>query len=256
MDKKYSVIVRTVALALVVGLVATTANASGDGGKLLPAGNDVDNIQSLQRGARNFINYCSGCHSAEYVRYNTIARDLDLTEDQLVNNLMFNAERTFETIVASMPGKDAERWFGSQPPDLSLRARAKGTDYIYNLLKSFYLDPNSPTGVDNLVLSGTSMPHVLWELQGYQKAVYVDEPVAGQDGVTRRVFKNFEVVSAGTMSAAEYDEFVRDTVNFLEYIGEPERSVRRTVGVWVIIFLIFFLILSSMLKKQIWKDVE
>jgi len=256
MDKKYSVIVRTVVLALVVGLVATTANASGDGGKLLPAGNDVDNIQSLQRGARNFINYCSGCHSAEYVRYNTIARDLDLTEDQLVNNLMFNAERTFETIVASMPGKDAERWFGRQPPDLSLRARAKGTDYIYNLLKSFYLDPNSPTGVDNLVLSGTSMPHVLWELQGYQKAVYVDEPVAGQDGGTRRVFEKLEVVSAGTMSAAEYDDFVRDTVNFLEYIGEPERSIRRTVGVWVIIFLIFFLIISSMLKKQIWKDVE
>jgi len=256
MDKKYSVIVRTVVLALVVGLVATTANASGDDGKLLPAGNDVDNIQSLQRGARNFINYCSGCHSAEYVRYNTIARDLDLTEDQLVNNLMFNAERTFETIVASMPGKDAERWFGRQPPDLSLRARAKGTDYIYNLLKSFYLDPNSPTGVDNLVLSGTSMPHVLWELQGYQKAVYVDEPVAGQDGGTRRVFEKLEVVSAGTMSAAEYDDFVRDTVNFLEYIGEPERSIRRTVGVWVIIFLIFFLIISSMLKKQIWKDVE
>jgi len=256
MDKKYSVIVRTVVLALVVGLVATTANASGDGGKLLPAGNDVDNIQSLQRGARNFINYCSGCHSAEYVRYNTIARDLDLTEDQLVNNLMFNAERTFETIVASMPGKDAERWFGRQPPDLSLRARAKGTDYIYNLLKSFYLDPNSPTGVDNLVLSGTSMPHVLWELQGYQKAVYVDEPVAGQDGGARRVFEKLEVVSAGTMSAAEYDDFVRDTVNFLEYIGEPERSIRRTVGVWVIIFLIFFLIISSMLKKQIWKDVE
>ena len=256
MDKRHDCIVRTVALALLVGLVATTANASGESAKLLPAGNDVDNIQSLQRGARNFINYCSGCHSAEYVRYNTIARDLDLTEDQLVNNLMFNAENTFETIVASMPRKDAERWFGRQPPDLSLRARAKGTDYIYNLLKSFYLDPDSPTGVDNLVLTGTSMPHVLWELQGYQKAVYIDEPVAGNGGATRRVFEKFEIVSAGTMPPEEYDEFVRDTVNFLEYIAEPERSIRRTVGVWVIIFLIFFLIISSMLKKQIWKDVE
>ena len=255
MDKRHSMQVMRAAVVLAASIVAAGAYAASDSGELEPAGNDVDNIQSLQRGARNFINYCSGCHSAEYVRFNTIARDLDLTEDQLVNNLMFNAERTFDTIVASMPGENAERWFGRQPPDLSLRARAKGTDYVYNLLKSFYLDPDSPTGVDNRVLSGTSMPNVLWELQGYQKAIFVDEPVAGQEGVTRQVFEKFELVSEGTMSAEDFDGFVRDTVNFLEYIAEPERSVRRKVGVWVIIFLVFFLIIASMLKKEIWKDV-
>ncbi len=255
MDKRRSAKVRKVAVALAASIVAAGAYAASDGDKLEPAGNDVDNIQSLQRGARNFINYCSGCHSAEYVRYNTIARDLGLSEDQLERNLMFNAEKTFETMVASMSGDDAARWFGRQPPDLSLRARAKGTDYIYNLLKSFYLDPDSPTGVDNHVLHGTSMPHVLWELQGYQKAIFVNEPVAGAEGVTRQVFQKFELVSEGTMSAEEYDSFVRDTANFLEYIAEPERSVRRKVGVWVIIFLIFFLIIATMLKKQIWKDV-
>jgi ubiquinol-cytochrome c reductase cytochrome c1 subunit len=110
--------------------------------------------------------------------------------------------------------------------------------------------------VDNLVLSGTSMPHVLWKLQGYQKAVFVDEPVEGQEGVSRRVFQKFELVSEGTMSEKEYDGFVRDTANFLEYIAEPERSTRRKVGTWVIIYLLFFLILSVMLKKQIWKDVS
>jgi len=246
--------VKQFALALATFVVATGAYASG-GETLEHAGNDVDNIQSLQRGARNFVNYCAGCHSARYVRYNTVARDLDMTEDQVVKNLMFNAERTFETIVASMPGNDAKRWFGQEPPDLSLMARAKGTDYIFNFLKGFYLDPGSPTGVDNHILSGTSMPHVLWELQGYQRAVYNEEPVSGQAGMTTQVFEKYEVVTSGTMAAEEFDDFVRDTANFLEYIAEPERSLRRTVGVWVISFLLFFLVIVSMLKKEIWKDV-
>ena len=119
------------------------------------------------------MNYCSGCHSAQYVRFNTIGKYLELSEEQLVDNLMFNAEKTFDTIQASMPAADAARWYGTAPPDMSLMARAKGADYIYNFLKGFYLDAESPTGVDNLVLAGTSMPHVLWELQGYQNAIFV-----------------------------------------------------------------------------------
>lgn len=243
-----------IAVALAAFALTSGVYASAGGGEMESAGNDVDNIQSLQRGARNFINYCSGCHSARYVRYNTIARDLDMSEDQIANNLMFNAERTYETIVSSMPGENAKRWFGQPPPDMSLIARAKGTDYVYNFLKGFYLDPDSPTGVDNHMLSGTSMPHVLWEMQGYQRAVYRDEPV-GQEEQTRRVFEKLEAVSTGALSAEDFDGFVRDTVNFLAYISEPERSLRRKVGVWVLIFLIFFLVVASMLKKQIWKDV-
>jgi ubiquinol-cytochrome c reductase cytochrome c1 subunit len=217
--------------------------------ELEPAGNDPDNVNSLQRGARNFMNYCSGCHSAKYVRFNTLGRGLDLSEDQLIENLMFNAEKTFETIQTNMPMEDAARWFGQPPPDLSLMARARGTDYVYNFLKGFYLDPDSPSGVDNRVLEGTSMPHVLWELQGYQNAVFeVDENGTPQ-------FVEFEQVTAGSMSAEEFDEFVRDTANFMEYISEPVRSTRRVLGVWVLIFLAFFWIIASMLKKQIWKDV-
>jgi len=242
-------------LVLVNILFVSTGFAAGSSVHLEPAGNDVDNVLSLQRGARNFMNYCSGCHSARYVRYNSIARDLLLTEDQVANNLMFNADKPFETIVASMPEASARRWFGQLPPDMSLIARAKGTDYIYNFLKSFYVDPESPTGVDNLLLAGASMPHVLWEMQGFQKAVFRDEPVEGQEGATHSVFERFESVTEGTMSEEEFDGFVRDTANFLEYIAEPERSMRRKVGVWVLIFLTFFLIVASMLKKQIWKDV-
>ena len=210
--------------ALLLSAVAFAAT----GVELEPANNDLDNVNSLQRGARNFMNYCSGCHSAKYVRFNTLGRGLKLSEEQLVENLMFNADQTFETIQKS---------------------RAKGTDYVYNFLKGFYLDPDSPTGVDNRVLAGTSMPHVLWELQGYQTAVFSTD----ENGVQH--FDHFETASAGKLSPEQFDAFVRDTANFLAYISEPVRSERRVLGVWVLIFLAFFLILASMLKKQIWKDV-
>lgn len=222
---------------------------------LAPAGNDIGNIPSLQRGAGNFMNYCSGCHSAKYVRYNSLAKDLMIGEELLIENLMFNAEKTFETIEATMPPEDAANWFGRSPPDLTLMARARGTDYIYNYLKGFYLDPDSPTGVDNLFLPGTSMPHVLWRLQGYQEAVFEEVEIEGGNG-TEEVFDHFEPVTTGVLSPEEYDAFVRDTVNFLEYISEPMRATRRVLGVWVLIFLAVFLIIATMLKKQIWKDVS
>ena len=226
----------------------SVVEAAGDV-ELEPAGNDIDNVVSLQRGARNFMNYCSGCHSARYVRFNSIARGLGLSEDQVIKNLMFNAQKSFETINAAMPAADAARWFGRSPPDLSLMSRARGTDYIYNFLKGFYLDPKSPTGVNNRVLAGASMPHVLWDLQGLQNAVFVTDERGEQE------FERFEPVSAGTLSPEEYDSFVRDTVNFMEYIAEPIRSTRRKLGVWVLMFLSVFLIIASMLKKQVWKDV-
>ena len=234
--------------------VTTLASAAGDGDEQMDeAFIDPDNIPSLQRGAKNFINYCSGCHSAQYVRYNTIGKHLQLSEEQLVNNLMFNAVKTFETMRAAMPAADAERWFGPAPPDMSLIARAKGADHIYNFLKGFYIDPDSPTGVDNRVLAGTSMPHVLWELQGYQKAVYSE--ITDENG-TAYHFDGFEEVTAGRMNAEEYDDFVRDTVNFLAYIAEPIRSDRRRLGKWVLIYLFVFLIIAWMLKNQVWKDIK
>lgn len=229
--------------------------ASGGGDSHMEAADiDPDNVSSLQRGARNFMNYCSGCHSAQYVRFNTIGKDLELSEEQLIDNLMFSAENTFETIQTAMPAADAARWYGKTPPDLSLMARAKGADYVFNFLKGFYVSEESPTGVDNLVLAGTSMPHILWELQGYQQANF--EHHENEDGSVTRTFEGFDVLTAGAMDAEDYDDFVRDTVNFLAYIAEPIRSDRRKLGVWVLMYLIFFYILASMLKKQIWKDVK
>lgn len=245
-------------LALAAMMVAADGFAAGGGVDLEPADIDLDNVSSLQRGARNFMNYCSGCHSAQYVRYNTIGRHLELSEEQLIDNLMFNAEKTFETIRSAMPAEAAARWYGTAPPDLSLMARARGADYIYNFLKGFYIDPDSPTGVDNVVLAGTSMPHVLWELQGYQVAVFEEQTEELADGsmLTTQAFSHFEPVSSGSLDAEDYDEFVRDTVNFLAFISEPIRSDRRKLGVWVLMYLIVFWIIAVMLKKQIWKDVK
>ncbi len=242
----------TLVASALLAIVAGPAVAAG-GGDYPPSNIDLDNKASLQRGARNFMNYCAGCHSAQYVRYNTIGKHLDLSEEQLIENLMFNAEKTFETIKTSMPADDAARWFGKTPPDLSLMARAKGADYIYAFLRSFYVDADSPTGVDNIALPGTSMPHVLWELQGWQAAKFSEHT---DEGVTTLHFEGFEQISDGALAGEDYDAFVRDTVNFLAYIAEPVRSERRKLGVWVIMFLIFFWVIAAMLKKEIWKDVK
>ena len=247
---KFNMITR---IATLLVLISPAQAFAAGGAALEHAEIDPGNIASLQRGARNFMNYCSGCHSAKYVRYTTIGKYLELSEEQLIDNLMFNAEKTFETINTSMPTQSAERWFGVAPPDLSLMARSKGVDYIYSFLKGFYVDPDSPTGVDNTVLPGTSMPHVLWELQGFQAAKFSEHM---EGGATSLEFDGFEQLSEGSLDAEDYDEFVRDTVNFLGYIAEPIRSERRKLGVWVLIYLVFFLIIAAMLKKQIWKDVK
>ena len=241
---------------LVLGtcFAASQGMAAGGSVHLEPANIDLDNIASLQRGARNFMNYCSGCHSAQYVRYSTIGKQLELSEEQLTDNLMFNAEKTFETIRSAMPTEDAARWFGQPPPDLSLMARAKGADYVYNFLKGFYVSEESPTGYNNVVLAGTSMPNPLWELQGYQAANFSQHE--NEDGSVTSTFEGFETLSAGSMDAEQFDEFVRDTTNFLAFIAEPIRQDRRKLGVWVLMFLTFLLILVIQLKKEIWKDVE
>jgi ubiquinol-cytochrome c reductase cytochrome c1 subunit len=228
--------------------------AAGGAVHLDTANVDVTNKASLQRGAANFVNYCLGCHSAQYVRYNRMAADLGLTEQQLIDNLMFTADSPHQTMRIGIRHDDAKRWFGVVPPDLSLVARSRGPDYVYTFLRSFYADPAKGSGWNNTVLPGTAMPHVLWELQGIQEAVWAGEPNAAGD--VRHEFKEFRVATPGKMTAEEYDAFVRDTVNFLAYIGEPAQLQRRALGVPVIAFLVFFTLLAYAMKKEYWKDVK
>jgi ubiquinol-cytochrome c reductase cytochrome c1 subunit len=242
--------VRVAVLAAVLALGLTGGAVAQEGMKLDAANNNIENIDSLQRGAKYFVNYCLGCHSAKYVRYNRLAADLEITEQQLVDNLMFTGEHPYDTMTNAMRPADSTRWFGRSPPDLSLMARARGPDYIFTFLRSFYVAPERPTGVDNVVLPGTAMPDVLWKLQGVQRAVFTTAP----DG--EKVFEKFESVAPGQLTAEEYDGAVRDIVNFLDYIGEPIKREREQLGIRVIGFLLVFLLIAYMLKKEIWKDVE
>ena len=239
---------------LAAALACGAARASEGGVELLHAGNDVSNVASLQRGARNFVNYCMGCHSAKFVRYNRLAADLGLTEQQVRDNLMFTGERISDVMQSAMSAADGERWFGVAPPDLSLIARSKSPDYIFTFLKSFHLYPKRPTGSNYLVLEGAAMPNVLAGLQGLQKTVYEGE--SDKDGHVQKRFKGFESVGKGSMTPEQFDEFTRDTVNFLEYIAEPVQMKRRNLGVSVTLFLLVFWGLAYFLKKEYWKDVK
>ncbi|TFG86152.1 MAG: cytochrome c1 [Chromatiales bacterium] len=245
------------AVITVAGALALTgavpALASESSATFAKADNDVSNVASLQRGARNFVNYCLGCHSAKYVRYNQLARDLGMSEEQVIANLMFGAAKPTETMGIAMRSADAQRWFGQAPPDLSLIARSKGVDYIYNFLRSFYIDPSRPNGVNNLALPNASMPHVLWELQGLQTAIFEEEE---HNGLTHTAFRKFEFARAGTLKPDQYDDFVRDTVNFLDYIAEPMKLKRQNLGLLVITFLLVFGLFAYLLKLEIWKDVK
>jgi len=245
---------RTKFLVLVAALAPVAAFAAGGEAHLDAANVDIGNTAALQRGARNFVNYCLGCHSAKYVRYNRLAADLGLSEQQLIDNLMFTGERPHDTMSIGIRPDDAKRWFGVVPPDLSLINRSRGADYVYSFLRSFYADPAKASGANNLVLPGTAMPHVLWELQGVQEIVWEGDVDA--QGNAHRVFKEFRIATPGRLSPEEFDAFVRDTVTFLEYISEPAQMQRRALGFPVIAFLIFFTLLALALKKEYWKDVK
>src|SRR6186713_1890548 len=247
------------ALALLAGASVSFANEGGHAGWQREANNEVANLPSLQRGARNFMSYCSGCHSIKYMRYSRVAEDLKIPDKLRDEMLVRPGDKFSDYIVSSMPAADAQEWFGKPPPDLSLVARSRGTDWVFNFLTTFYADPASQkTGVNNLQLPGTAMPHVLSSLQGVQNAVWRNVETKGEGGavVVAREFEKFEPGVPGSVTPAQYDEFVRDTVNFLQYAGDPTQLQREGIGIWVILFLLMFSGIAYMLKKEYWKDVR
>jgi ubiquinol-cytochrome c reductase cytochrome c1 subunit len=246
------------ALALLLAAGGAFAN-EGHAGWQREAGNEVANLPSLQRGARNFMAYCSGCHSLKFERYSRMCEDLKIDAGQCQALLVRPGDKLTDYIKSSMPAADAQEWFGKPPPDLSLVARARGSDWVFNFLTTFYADPASrQTGVNNLQLPGTAMPHVLSSVQGVQKAVWKDVEHKGEDGkaYASKEFEKFEPGVVGSMNAEQYDEFARDTVNFLQYVGDPSQLERQSLGVWVVLFLLMFTGIAWLLKKEYWKDVR
>ncbi|MCH2262930.1 MAG: cytochrome c1 [Candidatus Thioglobus autotrophicus] len=211
-------------LALASILLSFNVFAAGDL-YLDHANTDISDTASLQNGAKLFMNYCSGCHAISFMRYNRIAEDLNLSDSLVAEHLMFTGENPGETITTAMPKEGAVKWFGTAPPDLSLVARAKGTDWIYSYLRGFYEDDSKVFGVNNKVLENASMPDVLWSLKEGRPE-------------------------------AEFDQDVRDITNFLDYVGEPAKLIRTKLGAWVLSFLGVLLVLAYLLKKEYWKDVK
>ena len=222
----------------------------------------VNDLAALQNGAKLFTNYCLNCHAASFMRYNRL-RDIGLTEEQIRQNLVFTGAKVGETMKTSLDPREAKEWFGSVPPDLTLIARSRadaskgsGADYVYTYLRSYYRDDTKATGWNNAVFPNVAMPHVLWEMQGQQRAIFADEKDPHDATKTVHVFKGFEAISNGTMSQADYNEAVADLVAYLQWMGEPNQTGRVRLGVWVLLFLALFTVIAWRLNAAFWKDVK
>ncbi|MDI9818428.1 MULTISPECIES: cytochrome c1 [unclassified Legionella] len=241
-------------IACLISLVISSLIHAASVAKLLPVNIDVSDQSKLQRGAKIFMNYCSGCHSLKYMRYNTMAKDLGLTTftgeidtDLLFNNLIFTTAKIHDPIEISMPAIDARQWFGIMPPDLSLTARERGASWIYTYLKSFYADDSKPFGTNNLLVPDVAMPNVLEPLIGR---------VAAVKGDTESAISHLVLVAPGEMNQREFNSTVEDLVTFLSYVAEPVQLVRYRIGIIVILFLSVFWLLAYLLKRTYWKNIH
>jgi ubiquinol-cytochrome c reductase cytochrome c1 subunit len=213
---------------------------------------DPRDLVSLQIGARTFVNYCQGCHGAQFMRLNRLT-ELGLTEAQIRDNLMFTVDKVGETMKTAMPAKESKTWFGVAPPDLSVVARSRGPDWLYTYLRTFYRDPKTASGWNNAVFPNVAMPHALWTLQGIRalEAAAVKDP-AGHE----RIEYKWSQISQGALTQVEYDALARDLVNFLVYVGEPVANERRAIGIVVLFALGLLFIFVYLLKREFWKDVK
>lgn len=240
---------RKILLALLC--LPLAAIAAGGEIQLDRANVDAHDAISIQRGARTFVNYCLNCHSAAYMRYNRLI-DVGLTEQQIKDNLIFTSAKVGDTMTGPLGKKEGRAWFGVEPPDLSVIARARGVDWLYTYLRTFYRDDTRPTGWNNLAFPNVGMPHALWQLQGTQ---VLKTEVTEHEG-HKEEHKKLELAAPGALSPMEYDKLTRDLVNYLAFMAEPEATKRTQTGVVVLLFLTLLLALTWQLKQAYWKDVH
>jgi ubiquinol-cytochrome c reductase cytochrome c1 subunit len=286
---------------LTLASVSLSAVAAGGGEYLpndkMPSYSDHRLTTSMQNGMQIYMNNCMGCHSLEFQRYNRTAKDLEIPETLMVENLMFTGEKIGDLMTNNMPRAAAEKWFGTAPPDLSLIARSRKTDWLYNYFRGFYADESRPYGVNNSVFKDVGMPHALEALQGIQGKTeevkkleneidYALGDVAAANEKLKtggnaselnstiqkaeelihdhqeklkqlsKEGKYFTILKEGQLSPEEFDSAMVDLVNFLEYIGEPIKRDRKSLGIYVLLFILFFTGIAYLLKKEYWKDVH
>jgi ubiquinol-cytochrome c reductase cytochrome c1 subunit len=233
---------------LLLLLLPFTAHAAG-GIQLQEADIDLTDKASLQRGAKYYVKYCLGCHSVKYIRYLNMTDDFDADKETVLQDIAPVGAGIYDKMLSAMNAHDANKWFGTKPPDLSLIARSRGTDWLYSYLKGFYADPSKPLGVNNAVFKDVGMPNPLWQLQGIQEPVFKKED--GQKVIAKLVIKE-----SGTMSPEQFDDLVNDMVNFLAYAGEPHQLERQRLGKYVLLFILLFGVIAYLLKKEYWKGIH
>jgi ubiquinol-cytochrome c reductase cytochrome c1 subunit len=259
------------ALLSVASLAGGAFASGGNDLRLAPAPAHRLDDESLQRGARNFVNYCLNCHSAKYMRYNRLT-DLGLDLSMIQDNLMFATDKVGSTMSVAMPAADAKAWFGAPPPDLTVESRVRGRDWLYNYLLGFYRDDKSATGWNNIVFPNVGMPHVLWELSGSNKLVKVEFDDHEKATAAAIAAKGLSLVEAqpgnkwavltiasdtpGTMSRVEYEAFAADLVNYLDYMAEPSRNKRINIGIVVLLYLSVLFVFAYWMKRTYWKDLH
>ena len=246
-----------ISLCLVLG-IALPAFAATDMIPLDKAPNKLNDLSSLQNGAKIFVNYCLNCHAAAYMRFNRL-KDIGLTDKQIKDNLLFTTDKVGDTMKISMDAKQGKDWFGGNPPDLTVIARSRsgqggtGADYLYTYLRTYYRDDTKATGWNNLAFPNVGMPHVLWDLQGQRRPVYKE---VMQHGHPTPVFAGWQQITPGKMTAVEYDTAVADLVNYMQWMSEPAQTTRVQIGVWVMLFLLIFMVIAWRLNASYWKDIR
>lgn len=245
---------RKLLLIICLGMAPTLGFTSAGGGDLDHVEVSLKDKVSLQNGAKLFVNYCMSCHSAKFMRYNRMATDLEIPEDLVLEQMIFNGGKIGDPMTTTMTKEDGEAWFGVAPPDLSLIGKLRDPEWLYTYLRTFYVDDSTASGWNNKIFPNVAMPHVLADLQGVQKAVFKTE--TDHNGNEHQVIEGFELVREGSMTPEEFDGAMRDLTNFLYYMGEPARMVRTGWGIWVLLFLGVFGYLTYLLKKEYWRDIH
>jgi ubiquinol-cytochrome c reductase cytochrome c1 subunit len=253
----HDMINKLIAAALLVFVGAVHAAGGGFAWDRFPS-EKLTQRESLQNGAKLFVNYCLNCHAAAYMRFNRM-HDIGLTDEQIKANLLFATDKVGETMKVALDPKQAKTWVGVVPPDLSVVARSRagaggsGADYLYTYLRTYYRDDTKPTGWNNLAFPSVGMPHVLWELQGERRPLFEKKTEHGHEV---QVFTGWEVTKPGKLDAREYDAAVGDLVAFLTWMGEPSAKSRVQIGVWVMLFLAAFTVVAWFLNAAYWKNVK
>lgn len=239
---------KTLSLSILL-LAFSLGVAAEESIELQQANFDPENRGSIVQGAKSFVKYCLGCHSIKHIRYQRIAQDFGIDEMKVLTEVAPQGATIYDQMHTAMNAHDSEKWFGIQPPDLSLVSRSRSADWLYTYLKSFYTDKTKPLGTNNLLFKDVGMPNVFWQLQGEQIASYIED-----DG--QQVIEKLVVDVPGTLSEEQFDALINDLVNFLVYVGEPVKMERERLGKYILFFLVMFLVIAYLLKKEYWKDVH